>query len=169
MKTKLLITFAVALLVSMVATISGIVVFNSPKTVTAKAVADVVEDVLAREELEPIYKTLTGGSVQFSLDSAKLENGENSFENSVTIAGKTYFNKKAFMLSNFEYKVSDDSFSGNAYISNEEIYFEENKILKDVYGGEFATLADDLANSIFAPNSSSKFSFDIFFLLSSSE
>lgn len=157
MKLKLLWIIVVALLV-VGGSVTTVAILNSPANVAANALSGVAEDMLEREDVKPIYQTLTGGSVQVSLNSIKKD-GENCFGDT-HLSGKLYFAEDALMLSDFDAKLGEFEFAGDAYISEEEFYIKEDKILGGAYGMNISTLADDLANSIFAADSGSEYALD---------
>ena len=140
------------------AAVVGIAVMNSPKIVAANALKGAVEDVFEREEIEPLYKTLTGGSVQFHVSDIRCydEDGLDEIED-FYLEGKLYMSKDALMLENFNYSENSTHLYGEAYLSKDEIYVYESNILGNSYGAKFSDLADDLASSIFAADSGSKY------------
>ena len=139
-----------------------VVISYFPSVVAGIALKDAANGLMNRGEIKPFLKTAAGGSVEASLGDIKYvdEDGEEEeiFEGSVS--GKIYFSKDALMLSNVKAEVGDFKIDGEAYISRDLIYVREDEILEDAYGVNMDTLADDLANSIFAPGSGSEYELD---------
>ena len=134
----------------------GVGVMNSPKIVMANAITGVVEDVVERDEIKPIYNMLKKGSLEASISSWQ-EDGYNYLEGQ-SYSGKIYFSKDALMLENVSVKIDNFQVNGSAYISSDLFYVEEDKILGDAYGVKMDEIAKDLDDSIFAYDSSSKYS-----------
>lgn len=134
-------------------TAAGVAIANTPKNVTARAVAGVFQDFQKREEISPILNMLSKGSLQASISSFKV-NGKEQFQNT-QYSGKLYFSEKAIALENCIIKNDNVNLEGNAYISEDLIYIQEENALYDAYGLNPNHFADDLANSIFAYDSGS--------------
>ena len=158
MKIKLLCAAVGAAVVTSGVAVTGVAVANSAPNAAARSIAHIAESLLARDEIEPLKDILTQGSVQVSLDSVK-ENGEELLENS-HIRGKMYFAKDALFAENVDIKIDDTKIVGEAYISKDLAYIKEEYILQGAYGAEWSTLADDLADSIFEPDSGSEYALD---------
>lgn len=79
----------------------------------------------------------------------------------LTISGKVAFSPAdAALLMGANMLSGGQSFAGiNAYVSATALVLE-SPFLKEVYGVEFATLAENLKTSIFAPDSGSQFALD---------
>jgi len=105
-----------------------------------------------------LYKVLTGGSIQFSLDKL-TEDNENIFGNS-SIEGKIHFSEDELMLSNINLNIRGKKLSGSVYVSNDEFYINGEEILKNTYGVQISTLAKELRNSIFNPDNKTSYSLD---------
>ena len=141
----------------------GIAVLNSPENVAMRSVANFYDDFLARDEFATISKVLTGGSMEFSLSSVKEMDDDGSYEElfeDTSFAGKFYFNEDAIMLKDFDIKVEGTRIDGEAYFSKDQFYLQENRILKGAYGVDISKLAEELENSIFAPDSGSDYEMD---------
>ena len=139
-----------------------VVVANTTKNVALRSVNGFVEDVTKREELSHIVKTLNGGSVDVSLKSIVENHNGNTkdiFKNS-SVSGKIYFSDKEIMLSNFNSKINGTKIAGSAYLSKDVCYVDEYHILGGTYGVEFSSLAENLKESIFAPDSGSTYELD---------
>lgn len=154
MKKRILLLSAIALLILIAASI--LIILNLPQNVAIRAVAGFADDLLEREEIEPIVEMLQEGSLELSVGDIKT-NGSESAED-ISISGKMYFSKDAFMLSDLDARYNSFHMSGEAYLSKEMVYLREDNILGGRYGGHIDTLADDLKKSIFAPDSGSKYS-----------
>ena len=153
----------IALIVVIVAVVglavAGFAVLNSPKIVAARALKNAVTDFTERDEIKPLLNTFKRGSAEFSIDNVK-QDGELLFDGKAS--GKIYFSKhkKSLMLNDFALKYGELALEGEVYISDEEIYIYETKLLKGHYGVNFDQFADDLANSILAPSSGSAYALD---------
>ena len=134
----------------------GVGIANSPKIVMANAISGVVEDVLERDEIKPIYDMVKHGSLEASISSWN-ENGYNYLEGQA-YSGKIYFSKDALMLEDVSVRIDSFEVNGSAYISSDVLYIAEDEILGDAYGVKLADLGTELDNSIFAYNSGSKYS-----------
>jgi hypothetical protein len=156
MKKRILLLSAIALLILIA--VSFIIILNLPGNVAIRAVVGFADDLLEREEIEPIVEMLKEGSLELSVNDIKV-NGSQSPEK-ISAAGKIYFAKDAVMLSGLDAKYNSFHLTGEAYLSRETVYVREDNILGGAYGGHVDTLADDLKKSIFAPNSGSRYSLD---------
>ena len=159
---KKLIPLAVAAVLVIGLAIAGFAWLNTPKNVALRSVKAFAENAIEREEISTIVKTMTGGSIDASLESI-VENSdgdsEDLFENS-SISGKIYFSKNAMMLNNFDAEIYGTKIAGSAYVSKDSLYIDENHILNDTYGVQLSTLIKELEDSIFAPNSNSDYEID---------
>ena len=161
MKAKLLlITVFVVIALAVGGTVVAVTIFKEPAVVATNALGGLAKDVLERDEIKPFCELFTSGSIEASLDGMKV-NGYDSFGEG-SISGKLYFSEDALMLRNVNVNLADGALdlSGDAYISEDVIYVNEQEILGGTYGINFSTLADDLANSIFAPYSGSEYALD---------
>lgn len=139
----------------------GIVLMNQPKVVAANALEGAYEDLLEREEIAPLQDVLNGGSVQFSISDVRAYDNEGFDEaEDFYLSGKLYMSKDELMLENFNYAIDGQSISGEVYVSGDEMYVYESNILGNAYGAKFSDLADELARSIFAPQSGSEYAMD---------
>lgn len=157
---KKLILIGVALLLVVGMAITGVTLLNTDKNVTLRSIQNFAEGLMEREEISPIIKTLSGGSVEASLDKiVDTEYSENLLEDTF-ISGKIYFSKNAIMLSDFNSKIYGTKIAGDLYVSEDVIYVNEENILKGAYGVQLSTLTEDLKESIFAPDSNSNYAID---------
>ena len=129
-------------------------VMNSPKIVTANAISRMFEDVLAREEIEPIYNMLKGGSLEAQVSEVMLK-GANKMKG--TYAGKVYFSEDALMLEDVMVQYGNFKIDADLYVSQDTIYLSEQEVLGGEYGINMDTLAKDFEESIFAYGSGSKY------------
>ncbi len=157
MKAKLLWIVIVAILV-IGGSVATVAILNSPANVAANALSDLADDLLEREDIKPFYQTFTNGSVQVSVDKIK-RNGE-AYAEGTHVFGKAYFSEEALLLSDLDISLGEWKLAGDAYISENEFCIREDKILGGAYGMDFATLANDFANSIFAAGSGSEYALD---------
>lgn len=130
----------------------------SPARIAAQVLTDAFDDVGQRKEINPLYKILQGGSIQVHFDGVRTEEYD-CFENSY-IHGKLYFSPSAWMLTDVDAVVFGNALSGEAYVSRDAVYVEEQQILGGAYGSQTANLAEELAASIFSADSNSNFSMD---------
>ena len=136
----------------------GFLYLNTSENVALRSIKGFADDILQRDEISPIVETLDGGSVNVSLDSIVVDS-EELLEDSF-ISGKVYFSSDAIMLHNFNSEIDGIKIAGSAYVSNDVFYVEEEHILEGAYGAKFSTLADELKDSIFAPDSGSDYEMD---------
>lgn len=157
--SKKLLIIIVSVVVAVVGAITAVVaVSGAPTNVAARSLADLSEDFLDRDELEPLVKLLKKGSVEVSLTGIE-QDGEDYFKNS-HIKGKVYFSEDAILLSDVDIKADKNSIAGDMYISKDYCYVSEDKVLNGAYGFEFSEAEEDLNDSIFAPDSKSDYSLD---------
>ena len=143
--------------------IVGVIAYylNQPEIVAAHSLSNFTDDLLARNEIKPIYDTLNGGSVDFNVTDIKYSDSDEYNETfDMSVKGKFYFAEDAMMLKNFYLYSDNQSINGELYISDTEMYIKETEILKDAYGIRLSTLAEDLSESIFAANSNSDYALD---------
>lgn len=159
MSKKLLIILASVLVVVTGAITAVITVSNAPSNVLARAVTDFTEDILERDEIVPIIKTLKNGSVELAFTGIKKED-EDSYDTSRQIKGKVNFSKDAILLSDVNIKQDKNSIVGELYLSKDYFYINEEKILKGTYGIEYSDAENQLNNSIFAPQSKSDYALE---------
>ena len=159
MKAKLLLVIVLVVLV-VGGTFVTVAMLNAPATVAANALGGLAKDALERDEIKPFCELFTSGSIEASLDGMKVD-GYDSFGDS-SISGKLYFSEDAFMLKNVKVNLADGDvkLNGDAYISEDVVYVNEQEILGGTYGINFSSLADDFANSIFAADSGSVYALD---------
>ena len=160
MKKKII--FVAISLVIVLVSILVVVALNTPTNIALRSIKNLANDFSSRDEISPICETLTGGSIKVSLDSiTETYNGETEdlFENSY-ISGKLYFSKEGMMLKDFDSMIYGNKFAGEAYLSTDEFYIQEDYILDGAYGVNILTLAKELENSIFAPDSNTSYEMD---------
>ena len=157
MKTKLVAIILSAVLLLGGAAVGLTVYNNTPEFVARNAILGMFQDLIKRDEINPLYNMITQGSLEASV-SEFTEDGEDLLEDT-SIAGKLYFSKEAFMLENADVKLFGGDFhaSGDIYLSDELIYIKEDHILGGAYGITPKELSADLRSSIFAPDSGSEY------------
>lgn len=161
---RLVIIVALSVLTVAGGAIAALSIVNKPSNVMARTVSNFAEDVFAREETSVVKDTLTGGSIDASVESVKCKvytngvyEGEwDGFKN-CRASAKIYFSKDALMVTDLDAKLWGAYFSGGLYLSCDEIYVEEKSILGGAYGAKIDGLADEFADSIFAYGSKSKY------------
>ena len=161
--TKLLIIVAIVVVALLGVTVAGVVILNSPSIVIARTAKNTVNGFLNRGEIQPLYSTVNGGSLEFSLGemSETDDDGEKDVFFDGKASGKLYFSKKALMLSDLDAEIDDFKISnGEVYVSRDTIYVSEDEILDGAYGLNIESLLEDLKNSIFAHNSGSDYELD---------
>lgn len=159
MKIKIIAIIVAVVLVAGIGAGVGFSIYNNmPENVAARAVSGAVEDIFERDEIEPICKMLTGGSLSLSVGEISSDTEGVLFDGS--ISGKIYFSKNALMLKDARFEYEDISVSGDAYVSDEMLYISESEILEGAYGVRFEDFARDLENSIFAYGSDSDYAFE---------
>ncbi len=157
MKKKLIIIIAASLLAVVLATsVTSVALANTPQSIAARAVSNTSDDLLARPEFEPLVQLFTGGSLQFSLNSVKDEDGYDYFRSNY-VTGKAYLSTDAAYLTDVDVRLGEVNLEGSAYISDDFVYVSENEILRDSFGVKYSQLASEFSQSIFAPNSGSKY------------
>lgn len=150
-----IIAIAASATVAVAGGVTAGVILNTPEVVAVNAVKGFVEDFFERDEFETVSNMLEKGSMEFSM-SELSNNGENVMED-IAVSGKLYFSPKAYMLENLKLESEYLNVNGTIYISDKMFYFREDEIIEEAFGGEYAELADQLRDSIFAPDSGSKF------------
>ncbi len=158
MKNKFIIIITVLLVVIVGGTITAVAVTNSPKLVVARSLKKLSEDFTERSEIKPFQDIFNKGSLEFSLTSIK-ENNYDILKNS-SLSGKIYFSQNAVMLNDANIKINGEKFSVDIYVSNEQAYVTEDKIIGGSYGIKYCDIADQLSNSIFSPDSKSDYAID---------
>ncbi len=156
---KLIIIAVIAFLVlsGTVGTVIG--VFNTPENVAARALSGALEELEKRDEIAPLTKILSGGSVALSIEDDGLYELMGA-EGDVELGGKIYFSEDAVMMDDLLIKMDDQSLSGSIYFSEDKIYVENDEILNGAWGLERGELADSWANSLFDPDSDSDMAMD---------
>lgn len=156
MKLKLLAIIIAAVLLVGAGTGIGIAVYaNQPENVVEAAISDLFDDLLDRDEIKPLYNTLSGGSLDVAISSAKMD--ETDLLDGGSISGKLYFSDDAFMIEGLNVKYGDNKINGDLYFSNEMVYVSEKEILGGAYGVKLKQIADEIKDSIFAFGSESKY------------
>ena len=162
MKAKLLLIIIVIVVIALAVggTVVAVTILKEPAVVATNALGGLAKDALERDEIKPFCELFTSGSIEASLDGMKV-NGYDSFGDS-SISGKLYFSEDAFMLRNVKVNLADGDvkLNGDAYISEDVVYVNEQEILGGTYGINFSSLADDFSNSIFAADSGSVYALD---------
>ena len=162
MKKTLLITATVfVVLISVLVFVA--IILNSPSLVATRAVAGAVDDFSARKEFKPIIDTLSSAFEYGSMDVSfknLTENGGDYWDKETSFMGKLYFSKNAMLLDDVNLTLNGERISGEAYVSDEYIYVKEDNILKGTCGVYLPEFEYELKNSIFAPDSGSKYALD---------
>lgn len=156
---KLIIIAVVAFLVfsGALGTIIGMV--NTPERVAANALSNAFEDLAERNELAPLTKILSGGSVALSIEDDGLYELM-GVEGDCEIGGKLYFSEDAFMLDELLISLDDKSLSGSLYFSEDLIYVTNEEILDGSWGIKRGELVENWEDSLFAPDSDSDVALD---------
>ncbi|MBQ3507010.1 MAG: hypothetical protein IJA91_00550 [Clostridia bacterium] len=156
---KLIIIAVIAFLVlsGTVGTIIGVV--NTPENVAARALSGALEELEKRDEIAPLTKILSGGSVTLSIEDDGLYELMGT-EDDMELGGKIYFSEDAVMMDELLIKMGDQSLSGSIYFSEDKIYVENEEILNGAWGLERGDLADTWADSLFDPDSDSEVAMD---------
>lgn len=155
---KKLIVLVVGVVVVLGACITSILIVNKPTNVVAKSLQNLTDDLSKREEFELFEDFLTSGSVSASVSNI-VYNDEDVLLGA-KFSGKMYYSQSALMFKNLNIDLVDEKIIGDIYISEDEIYVKEDNYLKGKYGINLNTIKNDLANSIFAPTSSSDYALD---------
>ncbi len=141
---KKLLIIALAVVLAGCGVFAGFAIYNNqPENVAISSISGAVEDLLEREEIEPVVNMLKEGSLEVSaeVDSEKL--GFNMFGiDALKAGGKMYFSEDAFMLEKLSVEYGDIKLSGDAYVGEDSIYVTNKEILGGSYGiirGEMAS------------------------------
>ena len=156
---KKLVGLIVAFAVIVVGAITAIAITNSPAFVADRALDRLVDDFLAREEVEYFSSLFTEGSVDVSvkgeIDEVELD-----------ASAKTYFNLKdnQVMVDNIDVKFEalDETrkITGDFFVSDKTVYVANDEILDGTYGITRGSLEKELEDSIFNPESDSEYALD---------
>ena len=156
MKIKLIAIIVAAVMLVGVGTGVGVAIYtNLPQNVAANAVMGAFEELLERDEVKPLYNTLTKGSITASVEGVTQDDVD--LLNGITASGKMYFSNKAFMLEDFQLEYDDFKVKGDLYVSEDMLYFSEDEIIQNAYGIKLDEIAKDLEDSIFAFDSGSDY------------
>lgn len=128
---------------------------NSPKVVAARSVIGFVDDFTERDELSTILSVLKKGSIEASMSKLEVD-GENLMQD-ISLSGKLYMSKDAYMLEDIHIKTKDFNVTADIYASYDLFYIEEDSILGGAYGITPKDFAGDLEESIFAYGSGSEY------------
>ena len=131
------------------------IILNTPEVVAANALKGFVQDFGERDEFETVSNMFEKGSMEASM-SEIIVNDENVMED-IAVSGKLYFSPKAYMLENLKVESEMINLNGTIYISEEMFYIKEEEIIDEAFGGKYSEIADQLRDSIFAPDSGSDF------------
>lgn len=147
---KLFITI-IAVSVLVVSTIVGVSVYaNSPKVIVRNSIGNAFDDLLERDEVEPIIKMLEKGSLELSVTSDMEDmKGE--------LGGKIYFSDDEVYFENLFVETDNIEISADAYLGTDYMYVSNDQILDGTYGIVRGKLAEGLKNSIFAFGSNSEY------------
>ena len=158
-KKTIIIIAAIILAVLLIVGAVFLIIANLPQNVAISAITGFADDLLAREELKPLAEMAEKGSLEFSVKDIQTSDGYAPIGDT-SISGKMYFSKDAFMLKGLKLTSGGIDVKGDVYVSNEMIYVKEDEILEGTYGVKFEDLADDLEDSIFAPDSGSMYALE---------
>lgn len=164
MKKKLIIVLvcsAVAVLLVAAMIVAAMMMYSEqPAVVVADSVSGAVEGLLAREELRPVAKMLTQGSLGLKAKTVQgvgADGSTSALLGSMDISGKVYFSSDALMLSQLSVAMQDKILAKNAelYLSDDIIYIKEDGFLHDGKGQGYALelngLKKQLEESILNP------------------
>ena len=135
----------------------GVVINNNnnlPQNVARDAILSLA-DVVKRTEIAPLYKTITGGSIQMSQTFIT----EDGITSSVNNSAKIYFAKDKFVAQNVSLSEMLP-IQGDLWIEDDFVYVKEQNFLGGAYALEKGKLADQFEKSIFAYGSQSKYALD---------
>lgn len=135
----------------------GVVINNNnnlPQNVARDAILSLA-DVVKRTEIAPLYKTITGGSIQMSQTFIT----EDGITSSVNNSAKIYFAKDKFVAQNVSLSEMLP-IQGDLWIDDDFVYVKEQNFLGGAYALEKGKLADQFEKSIFAYGSQSKYALD---------
>ena len=156
---KIIIIAVVAVLVC-IGTVGAVVaILNSPKQVASRALENLVDELLERDEIEPLTQILNGGSVEFTADSEAL-NDLLKTKTPYGVSGKIYFAEKALLVDEFTLIAGNKMINADLYCSEDMIYVENSEIMNGVWGLEKGELYHTWSGSVFAPNSGHDFALD---------
>ena len=128
MKIKLIAIIVAAVMLVGVGTGVGVAIYtNLPQNVAANAVMGAFEELLERDEVKPLYNTLTKGSITASVEGVTQDDVD--LLNGITASGKMYFSNKAFMLEDFQLEYDDFKVKGDLYVSEDMLYISEDEII----------------------------------------
>lgn len=151
---KKLIIIAVAAVLVLSGALAGVIAFlNTPERVAARALTGVLEDLEKREELAPLSKVLTKGSISFKADGDALEE---LMGDDFSVEGKLYFNETAAMLDDLSIRYGSMKLTGGMYFDEDRFYVKNSEILDGAWGIQRGTLEKEWKDSVFAPNSGSE-------------
>ena len=137
--------------VGVTATIS----YNKPENVAISAIKGVFEDFNEREEIQPVWNMLHGGSASVSVD--KIKHDDYDLLDGGKFSGKIYFSENAIMVDDINVDYNELQLNGSVYFDENMIYVSEDKLFDAAYGIVYKDLAKDLEDSIFAYGSGSEY------------
>ena len=146
---KLLIAAIAAVIVVVGVTVGVSAHVNNPKTIVRNSFGDVVEGLSERDEIAPIVKVFTKGSITVD---ASVDMGEDA---SMKMGGKVYFSDEDIYFENLNVKADDIKLDADVYIGQDYMYVTNDKILGGTYGVVYEDILDNLKKSIFASDSDS--------------
>lgn len=154
--SKKVLALIICMAIALVGAVGAILVLNSPAMIANRALGNVVDDFLAREEIDYFLTLFSEGSIDLSVNG-EIEDGE------LDVHVKYYFDAKneSVMADDFSVKFTCDDVSqkltGSIYADGNKLYVTNDEILNGTYGLERGTLESKLKKSIFAPGSDSEY------------
>ena len=145
-----------------IAAVAGLAFYlNQPKVAIANALGGVIEDFGERDEIAPLTKIFTKGSVEFSA-SEFTNDGEAVLGENFEAKGKLYFSssKNTMAIDNFYLNLNGNAWGGELYLSPDKSYIKETEKLDASIGLVKGELAEDFEDSIFAYDSESDYAID---------
>ena len=144
---------AIALILTIGASVTAIAISEMPENVALRSVSNAIGDFAKREEFDSMTSSLYGSSISASFSTFSHE-GEDLLEN-CSFNGKIYISRNALMLADVSLVDGDKRLAGELYLSNKKVYVKEDHILGGTYGANLSKLESQLKSSIFAPNENS--------------
>lgn len=151
--------FAIFIVIVIIAAVVGLgIYFNQPEIASAQALVGVIDDFADRDEIAPLTKVLSKGSIEFSATEFTSD-GDAVLGEDFEAKGKLYFSssKSAFMIEDLYLNYNDTTWGGNMYISPDKSYIKETEKLDINVGLVKGEVADDFADSVFAYGSDSDY------------
>ncbi len=154
--SKKLIALIVCLAIAVVGGVGALAIFNAPAMVANRALGNLADDFLARDEIDYLMSVFSQGSVDLS---AKGDIEDVDMDTHV----KFYFDaeNESCMADDirmeFAYDDVDVKLTASMYADREMLYIANDEILDGAYGLQRGSLESKLKNSIFNPDSDSEY------------